>query len=212
MRLFQCLFLSFLLAVMSAIGRSQSRDPGSSTQIGKRQTLVLSFGAGIPQSRTGLTAFWDAGPSGSAKFLVNVSKVVAFGIGVDVAMLKFNESAFRFANPTVPMRSKDIVMASVYLAMKCVILPSMRTSPYVGMTLGATRTSEAIYGDVIDSVRVSYYNLPARSRLTIGLALGTDIYITQWLAVELEAKANYMHHDPDFGLASFVRGGFRFTL
>jgi hypothetical protein len=103
-------------------------------------------------------------------------------------------------------------MTSVYLAMKCIMLPSMRLSPYVGMTLGATRASEAIYGDVIDSVRISYYNLPARSRLTIGFALGTDIYITRWLAVELEAKVNYMHHDPDFGLASFVRGGFRFTL
>jgi hypothetical protein len=92
------------------------------------------------------------------------------------------------------------------------MLPSMRVSPYVGMTLGATHASEAIYGDVIDSVRISYYDLPARSRLTIGLALGADIYITRWLAAELEVKTNYIHHDPDFGVASFVRGGFRFTL
>lgn len=212
MRFEQRLFLTLLLAMMSTIGHSQPRAVAPSTQIGRRETLTLSFGAGIPHSRTGLTAFWNAGPSGSAKFMVNVSKVVAFGIGVDAALLKFNEPAFRFTYPTVPLQSRDIVMASVYLAVKCMMLPSMRVSPYVGMTLGATHSSEAIYGDVISGVRVSYYNLPARSRLTIGLALGTDIYISRRLAVELEAKSNYIHHDPDFGVASFVRGGFRFTL
>jgi hypothetical protein len=212
MRLVQCLFLILALAIISTIGHTQPRDVVPSTQIGKRQTLTLSFGAGVPHSRTGLTTFWNAGPSGSVKFMVNVNRVVAFGIGVDAAMLNFNESAFRFAYPMVPIQSKDMVMASVYLAMKCVLLPSMRVSPYVGMTLGATHASEAIYGDVIDSVRVNYYSLPARTRLTIGLALGGDIYITRWLAVELEGKINYLHHDPDFGITSFVRGGFRFTL
>lgn len=212
MRLVQSLFLIVLLAMMSATGRSQPRDVAPSTQGGKRQTLTISFGAGIPQSRTGLTAFWNGGPSGSAKFMVNVSRAVALGIGVDAAVLKFDEPAFRVAYPTVPVQSKDIVMGSVYLAATCLLLPSMRVSPYVGMTVGATHASEAIYGDVIDSVRVSYYDLPARSRLTIGFALGADIYIVRWLAVELEAKTNYVHHDPDLGVTSSVRGGFRFTL
>jgi hypothetical protein len=212
MRLVRCLFPVLLPALIVAIGHSQAKDATPPAQSGKRQTVTLSFGAGIPQSRTGLTTFWNAGPSGSVTFMVNVSRAVALGIGLDAAMLKFNEPAFRSAYPAGPLRSKDIGMASVYLALKCVLLPSMRVSPYVGMTLGATHTSEAVYGDVIDSVRVSYYNLPAGSRLTIGLALGTDISISRWLAVELEAKTNYLHHDPDFGIASFVRGGMRFTL
>jgi hypothetical protein len=103
-------------------------------------------------------------------------------------------------------------MADVYIAMKCALMPSMRFSPFVAATIGATHISEAIYGDVIDSVRVTYYSIPGRNKLTLGISAGADLYLARWITFELEAKANYVHNDPDLGVASFIRGGFRFTL
>lgn len=203
--------ISFLL-ILVMCSRSFSQHTQLNAPFPKKQTLSVSFGAGIPQSRDGITRFWDMGPSGSATFMVNVSKPVSFGIGVDAALLKFNESAFRFAFPGVAVQGKDVVMANVYIAMKCVLMPSMRFTPFLGATIGATHVSEAIYGDVIDSVRVTYYSIPGRGKLTIGVSAGTDLYLARWITFEVEAKANYVHNDPDLGVASFIRGGFRFTL
>ncbi len=210
MRYATTLFLALLMT--AACSYSQSTKPNIAIPTIRRQALTLSFGTGIPQSRNGLIAFWDMGPSGSIKFMVNVSRPVSLGIGVDAAVLKFNEPAFRNAYPAVPLRSKDIVMANVYLAMKCVMMPSMAFAPYCGLTVGATRISEAVYREVIDSVRVSYYNIPGRTKLTFGVTLGADIYLNSWLALDMEGKTNYVHNDPDLGLTSFVRGGFRFIL
>jgi len=96
--------------------------------------------------------------------------------------------------------------------MKCMVMPSMRLSPYIGLTLGATRLSEAIYGEVIDGVRVDYYNIPARTRPTFGLSLGAGIYIAQWISFDTEAKANYVLNNPDLKAAFLFLGGFRFTF
>jgi hypothetical protein len=201
-----------ILFVAATSGFSQFSRPDDASPRFKKQTLTLAFGTGIPHPRSGLISFWDMDLSGSARFMVSVSKPIAFGFGVDAALLKFSESSFRSAYPTVPLQSKNMALANVYIAMKWSMMPSMRFCPYVGIALGATHVSEAIYGDIIDSVRVSYYNIPQHTRLTLGFELGTDIYITHWLAFDLEAKTNYVHNDPYLGAASFVRGGFRFTL
>lgn len=203
--------IGFLL-ILLLCSRSYSQHTQPVVPFPKKQTITLSFGAGIPQSRDGITRFWDMGPSGSATFMVNVSKPVSFGVGVDAALLKFNESAFRFAFPNITVRSRDVLMANVYIAMKCVLMPSMRFTPFLGASIGATHVSEAVYQEVVDSVRVTYYNIPGRSKLTIGVTAGVDTYLARWITFELEAKANYVHNDPDLGVASFIRGGFRFTL
>jgi hypothetical protein len=210
MRYATALFLLLLTTAPSSY--SQSTKLNGVVPIVKRQALTVSFGTGIPQSRSGVTSFWDKGPSGSITFLVNVSRPVSLGMGIDAVVLEFNEGAFRSTYPAVPLQSKDMVMANVYLAMKCVMMPSMAFAPYCGLTVGATHISEAVYGNVIDSVRVSYYNIPGRTKLTLGVTLGADIYLNSWLAFDMEAKTNYVHNDPDLGLTSFVRGGFRFIL
>ncbi|MBM2841933.1 MAG: hypothetical protein HW412_2461 [Bacteroidetes bacterium] len=184
----------------------------SSALLYKQPTVSLSFGAGIFHPPKGSTTFWNVGPGGSTRFMITVSKPVSIGIGVDAAFFSFDEQAFRNAYPTVPVRSKNMMMANVYLAMKCMVMPSMRLSPYVGLTLGATRLSEAIYGEVIDSVRVNYYNIPARTTPTFGISLGAGIYIVQWLSFDAEAKTNYVVNNPDLKAAFLFLGGFRFTL
>lgn len=198
-------FLLTLLVVTSCVCQPSALNY-------KNPTVTLSFGAGTSRQRDGRAAFWNMGPSGSVRFMIKVSKPVSLGVGVDAALLKFDQSAFRAAYPTVPVQSQDIMTTNVYLAMKCAVMPSMRLSPYVGLTVGATRISEAIYSEVIDSVRVRYYNIPGSTKLTFGFSLGAEVYITRWLTFDMEAKTNYVHNSPDFKAAFLFLGGFRFAL
>lgn len=210
----QCSIL-FLVLLYIPIARAQDERPTPSsalTQPYKKQSLTISFGAGIPQSRNGLTSFWEMGPSISVKFMVNVNRALAFGMGLDLAYLKFNEQSFQSEIPGIPVRSKDITLGVLSLAMKYSLLPSMRVSPFVGATLGATRLTEAVYKETVDSVLVTYYNIPRGTRLTFGLTAGVDIYVVRWLALQIEAETSYVHNDPNLGFASFLRGGIRFSL
>src|SRR5512134_1942929 len=78
-----------LMAFISMSGASAQNDhtvqSPSLTPPHQKQSLTLSFGAGIPQSRTGLTSFWEMGPSVSVKFMIHVNRALAFGLGLDVA-------------------------------------------------------------------------------------------------------------------------------
>jgi hypothetical protein len=178
----------------------------------KRQSLSISYGMGAPQSRSALTSFWTGGPSVSASFFVNVSRVVAMGLGVDVSHLLFNEGAFRNAYPTVPVEASDIYLANIYVGTKISPMPTMRFSPYLTGSVGAMKMTEAQYRKVINEVRVTYYNIPGMTRLSFGIAGGVDIYISRWFALQLEAKSTYVHNDPDVGIATFFRGGFKFSM
>jgi hypothetical protein len=211
MRLAKALPL-FLLIAASAFGQIEGSDNSTPAPTYKKQSLTFSFGTGMTHSRDGVTSFWEMGYSGSLKFMVNVSKPVSFGVGVDVAQLQFNDQSFRKVYPSVPVQPNNILMSSVYLAMKSMVMPSMRLSPFVGLTLGATHLSDAVYRDIVDSVRVTYYYLPGRTRLTVGVSAGASLYISRWFSIDMEAKTNYVFHDADLGVSSFFRGGVRFTL
>jgi hypothetical protein len=202
----------FILMATTTYGQVEGPEHATSSPPYKKQSITLSFGTGLTHSRAGMTSFWDMGYSGSVKFLVNVSKPVSFGVGVDVAQLQFNEQSFQATYPAVPVQSNNIIMSNIYIAMKCMMLPSMRLSPFVGLTLGATHLSDAVYRDIVDSVRVTYYYLPGRTRLTVGLSAGASVYLSHWISIDMEAKSNYVFHDADLGMSSFFRGGFRFTL
>ena len=212
----RCWMWLLLLAVIhipSATAQEERPAPSSSViKQYQKQSLTISFGTGIPQSRDGITSFWNMGPSGSIKFMVNVNRGLAFGIGFDLAHLGFNTQSFQSAFPGIPLRAKNITMGALYLAMKYSFQPSMRFSPFLGATLGATKLTEAVYTETVDSVLVTYYNIPGRTRLTVGIAAGVDISIVRWFAFQLEAKTSYIHHDPDLGITSFVRGGVRLML
>ncbi|HET6272207.1 MAG TPA: hypothetical protein VFG32_04455 [Bacteroidota bacterium] len=205
----------FLVLLYIPLALAQDEHPASPSALAhpyRKQSLIISFGAGIPQSRNGLTSFWEMGPSISVKFMVNVNRALAFGMGLDLAYLKFNEQSFQSELPGIPVRSKDITLGMLSLAMKYSLLPSMRVSPFVGATLGATRLTGAVYKETVDSVLVTYYNIPGRTRLTFGLTAGVDIYLVRWLALQMEAKTSYVHNDPNLGFTSFLRAGIRLSL
>jgi len=177
----------------------------------KKQFTVLA-GGGIPLSRESLIKFWKVGPSGSLSFFVNVRPSTALGIGTDVSMLYFKLAEFASTFPGVAVQRKDIVMVHVYVGVKHSFSPTKGFSPYVVGTVGAARVTEAAYKEIVDSVRVTYYNIPGRTRLAGSLGLGADIALSGWLWFTMEAKGTYFHNDADVGVACLVRGGFRFTL
>jgi len=190
----------------------QELPPARKAPSYQKQTLNATFGFGASRSKDGLTAFWDNGLSASLSFYVNVTRSFAVGLGADVTELEFKEEEFRTAYPGVDVESNNVVLSNVYVGAKAFLLPSMRTCPYVSVSLGAQRMTEALYRKSISGVRVTYYNVGGTTRLTGAVAVGADIHINQWFAFELEGKGTYIHNDPDAGIVVAGRGGFRFTL
>lgn len=187
-------------------------DPSVTAYPPQHQMLNLQVGGVFPISKEGLKAFWTPGPSGSLSFLVGVSKTFALGLGADFAQLKFDDGAFEGAFPTIKVQNRDIHFGHLYVVGKVSFLPHMRTSPFLIASVGASRMTEASYRVVISGTRITYYHVGGSTRLAVGLGGGADIYLAKWIALEAEARALYMHNDPDAGWMSFLRGGVRFTL
>jgi hypothetical protein len=141
-----------------------------------------------------------------------VNSSTALGLGIDLARLYFRLGAFSTTFPGVLPVRKDIAMGHVYVGVKHSFAPTRWFSPYIAGTIGAARVTGAVYREVIDSVRVTYYDLPGRTRLAGSLALGTDIRLGRTLSFTMEAKATYFHNDPDVGFFCLIDGGFRVTL
>jgi len=202
-----------LLFVCAGTGYPQYESAQAETPRYKVQTLTISVGAGIPQSKGDLKGFWGIGPSASFSFFVNVSRAVALGLGAEAALLPFNEGAFRSAYPTVPVQARDVVQSNLYVGAKFSLAPSMRLCPYMSTSVGASLLTRASYKNpTIGQRHQYYYNVGGIARLHAGLAGGVDLYLNRWLAMQLEAKATYVHNDPNVRVTSFMRGGFRLTL
>lgn len=205
--------LSLVVAMLAPSGLlAQTPALPAVKPVSPRQTLSVTFGLAVPRSKSGLTAFWENGASGSASFFVNVNREVAIGLGVDVAELQFKESAFRETYPDVDVEANNVILSNVYVGAKLSLLPSMRTCPYITVSMGAQRMTEALYRRSIAGVRVTYYNIGGSTRLTGGVAVGANIHVNSWFALEVEGKATYIHNDPDASVVGAARGGFRFRL
>ncbi len=63
-----------------------------------------------------------------------------------------------------------------------------------------------------EGVRITYYNLPGRMRLTIGLSPGMELSIHRGLAMVIEGRVLYLHNDPEAGLLAGGRFGLRWNF
>ncbi len=185
-----------------------SFNPQSTDSSGaRRATITILGGISSPLSKAGLTEFWGAGPTGAAQVLVHVSRSVSVGMGLDVASYVFKPSDFSTKFPTIPVREKNILGISVLLTAKFVPVPQARLTPFFLGQLGAAQVTPTEYREVVDSVRVTYYNIPRRFRLASNVAAGFDLYIVRGFWIELEGKLSYVHNDPSRGTTFFLRGG-----
>jgi hypothetical protein len=210
------LVLSALLLLLFFAARpavlAQETD-GAAARPGQRNpSLTLTFGLAEPLSREAFTDFWLRGPVGSVSFTVDVRRSVALGVGVDVSVYFFNQTAFLEKYPGVPIHQTTIGIIDLYLMSKVMFRPGMVISPYLTATLGASHSTGASYKIEEPLPRRIYYDLPRSTRLSLGLALGTDIVVSRWFALVVEAKLSYIHNDPSIGLLAFLRGGFRFRM
>ncbi|MGA9117376.1 MAG: hypothetical protein WB626_11415, partial [Bacteroidota bacterium] len=83
--------------------------------------------------------------------------------------------------------------------------------PYLTATAGALWTERALERTMREEIRITYYDVGGTARLVFGLGAGVDIYLARWCSAELEARALYVHNDPDIGLVGSAHGGIRFT-
>jgi hypothetical protein len=131
-------------------------------------------------------------------------------VGVDVAGYWFKARKFASEHPGVALENKPVAHVVIALVGRFDLLPGNRLGPFLGAALGASRLTEAVYQEVIDSVRVTYFSIPGRTRLTAAVLGGADFKVNRWFAVTAEVRLTSVIHDPDAGFMVTLRGGFRF--
>ncbi len=209
------LALALLLVAPGAGAMAQER-PDAPTPVRPLAPLLhaVTLGGGYdwPVSRHGIREFWRPGPSGSASFWVAVNRRVSLGIGVQVSRFRFSSSRFSTTYSGVVPQRNDILWTAVLVGGRVALLPGMRTNPFIGCSVGASRMTEALYRVIVDDMRTTYYAVGGTTRLTASVQAGTAVFLTRALALELEVRALSVHNDPDLGLAVSGLAGLRFAF
>ncbi len=61
-------------------------------------------------------------------------------------------------------------------------------------------------------VRETYYNIPGRMRLTLGVSPGIEFAFNRGVALVVEGKVLYLHNDPETGFLAGGRCGLRWNF
>jgi hypothetical protein len=178
----------------------------------RQRTLEVWGGIGHPFNYGSFKRFWMRGPAAGFALYLRATDEVKIGFGSEATLFSFREGNFAKYYPTVPAQVKDIAALNVFLALRRYFRPAMRWSPWIGGEVGFTRISGAEYKEIVNAVRVTYYEVPAAYRLTGTLTTGVDYFVSRRIAVQMEARLSYLHNDESLGLAIGVRGGVKFTL
>jgi hypothetical protein len=177
-----------------------------------RRTISVRYGIGIPLSNKGITAFWAPGSSVSAEFLIDINSRLSLGLGIDAAKFSFREEWFRLGYPTLPIHALDLYWWNVYVGGKFAIPNRSLFTPFGEAQIGVSHITPAEYREVINGVRVTYYNIKSSTRLTLGLSAGVDVRVAWWLALQAEGKMTYAYNDPQRNFVFLGRGGFLFSI
>jgi hypothetical protein len=178
---------------------------------GKKTSVILMGGAGFPLAKDSLTDIWRYGPNFSLDFLTSVSRHFWVGVGVDLTVLRWSYAGYYEKYPSgPPPLDRKVIWWDLYILGRYTFAPTHAITPFVTLKVGATRPTPASF-QTVDSVKITYYSVPARTRLSIGISTGIDAAITRELAFVAEANAVFVHNDPVLGAALSIRGGFRVT-
>jgi hypothetical protein len=178
----------------------------------KRKTITLRYGLGIPLSNKGITDFWAPGGSASAEFLIDMTPRFSLGLGIDAARFSFREEWFTLGHPGLPVHALDLYWWNIYVAAKVGIPNRTLFTPFGEFQIGVSHITPAEYREVINGVRVTYYNMKSATRLTLALSAGADLRVAWWLALQAEAKMTYAYNDPQRNFVFLGRGGFLFFI
>ncbi len=174
--------------------------------------IVIAGGGVFPVSHSALTELWGPGAQASAAFYVHVNPMVALGVGLEAGFLKFSVSAFEEKYPGLPPKVQDLGLLHLFLGWRYTIVPSARFAPYLAASLGAVKLSRALYQETINGKRVTYYEIPGRTRLALGAGIGVSYILSRVTVLEAEGRALYFHNDPEAGICITARAGLRFNI
>ena len=210
MRIIHTVMLLAVAAMSMAAQESQAAD--SSARPPSRIALTFTAGFTAPKSKDPITQFWKGGPNFGVNLLVPASGAFSVGIGADVSMLWFRLSSFAEAYPSVPVQRKDLAWFNLFLLSRYFFMVAGPVQPYAELAIGASRLSGAEYKAVVDSVRVTYYEIPARTRLALTFTGGLKIPVSRSFSFLAEAGFRYVHNDESLGIAFLLVGGVRIIL
>jgi hypothetical protein len=202
-----------ILSTISWTGKAQVPSVSdTSARRSPRISLAVMAGYVSPQSKHALTQFWKGGPGFAVSLLMRAAPRFWIGMGADVSALWFQKSSFAQAYPSVEMQPKNMAWANLYVLSRYGFIPGASVHPYVQVAIGASRLSGAEYKEVIDSVRVTYYDIPARTRLALTLTGGVEIPVSGGFSFLAEAALRYVHNDENVGIGIVLQGGVRVSL
>lgn len=199
-------------AVAQTKKKASTATPSQTVYTPRNRTIEIWGGIGIPLTHPSFTKYWLRGPSAGVKLLFSASEHTKLGFGAEATLYSFRRGNFAAQNPGVFVQAKHMVFVNVYLSMRRYFQPTLRTSPYVGAELGFSRISGAEYKEIVNGIRVTYYDIPGALRLTASAVLGVDQYLSRRFAIQVDVRATYIHNDPSVGVILGGRGGVKFTL
>ena len=186
--------------------------PGVTPYASRDNTLELWGGMGIPLTHESFTDFWKRGPAVGIAWTGPMTYNLKLGVGAEATLYAFQRGAFAARFPDLPVIVRHQSLVHLYLFIRNFFYPGQRFSPYLGVDLGFARISGAENKDLINGVRVTYYDIPGTTRLAIGTVAGADYYFFRGFAVQADLRMVYLHNDPNVGLFLLFRVGAKFKL
>lgn len=200
-----------LLAAADAHAQKRPATPQPANPLPAR-TVMIGGGMAWPLTHDGVTRYWRAGPAAAVEFDVRVRRRFLVGVGIDVGAFWFRASRFIQSNPGVALHNIPVAQITIALTGRMELFPEKRISPSLGLSIGVSRLTAAVYRQEIDSVRVTWFSIPGRTRLSVGGIAGVTFRATRWLGIDAESRLLYIHNDPDAGLMLLLRAGLRFAI
>jgi len=209
----------FLFAVLATLSPAQTQSDRTSlvqprpAQRLLKNSIVLTGGVMTPLTHPSLKNFWNPGPSVALTVFANVNRFVSFGAGAEGCLLFFKEGAFSERYPGVSAHPLKTANLHLFIAWKYTGRLGTVIAPTISATLGGSKMTKAVY-EVRDSsgVRKTYYNIPGRMRLTLGVAPGIEFAFSRTVALIVEGRFLYLHNDPEAGLLAGGRCGLRWNF
>ena len=204
--------MRWILGVLLLLAAGGARAQKPPAPVPMARSVLVGGGMSWPLTHDGLTQYWRAGPTAAVEFDVRIRRRYQVGLGLEVGAFWFRSARFIQANPGVALHNRPVAQITVAFTGRMELFPEKRIGPFLGLTIGASRFTPAVYQQEIDSVRVTRFNLPEKTRLTVGGIAGVTFHVNRWLGIEAESRLMYVHHDPDAGLILLLRAGLRFTI
>jgi hypothetical protein len=177
-----------------------------------KHSVVVAGGVMTPLTHPSLKDLWKLGPSFALTVYANVNRLVSFGAGAEGSLLLFNDGAFSARYPSVSPHPLKTANLHLFVAWKYTGRLGAVIAPTISASVGGSKMTKAVYEERIAGVRQTYYNIPGRMRLTLGVSPGVEFTFNRSLALVLEGRMLYQYNDPEAGLLAGGRCGLRWNF